>query len=187
MSLSLQSERAIREALKESLEKEIHCLLEELQADRAHRQELTGLLQEEAGAREALQERVHHDVWRLGERLEVISEMQNEKARDFNEQLLQASYKTGQDFQDITRQMLQVRGFSENWQTQMEMRLKTIEAGSVVLENNVTDAANRQGAQFDWLRNRLEKLYFIFDEARIEERVGERIKGSPRSAEVDTA
>lgn len=135
----------------------------------------------EEGARKALDEMLHRDVWRLSERLEVIAEMQNEKARDFSEQLLQASCKNGKDLQDLTRQMLQVRGFSQNFQTDVEMRMKAMEAGSVAMDNTFSDAVNRHETQFDWLRNRLEKLYTAFEEARIEDRIGERNRASTGS------
>jgi len=185
---TVQEEARAREALEDRLRRDVRRLGERLLEQHMPKaleeqleKHILGLHAKADGAREALEDRLHRDVWRLSERLEVIAEMQNEKTRDFNEQLLQASCKNGKDLQDLTRQMLQVRGFSQNFQTDMEMRMKAMEAGSAAIENTFSDAVNWQETQFDWLRNRLEKLYTTFEEARIEERLGERNRGSSGS------
>jgi hypothetical protein len=180
LSQSIHPEESVKEAevFKQTVEKQIQSVYDELEDVRRHRNEGTSegslveemqrLVQDQEQARSALEDSLQQEIRRLGERIDLLGDSQSEKAHDVNEQILQASNKSIQDVEDIAKHVMQAIGTTDTWQTHRETRIQSIEVGSWKIERSLTDAMNEQGSQFDQVWQRLEKLCGTMEQVRLD-------------------
>ncbi|CAK0796005.1 unnamed protein product [Prorocentrum cordatum] len=158
VSQLIHSERNVREAAKQGLERQIENLRESTEADRAARRaecggisaqvEETGrLLLKEARAREALGERTHEDNARLAERVQALSRWQAEKGQELADQVTQAALKASQESLDSSRELVQMRA-----------DLEAMRAEGAARRGALEEALARHGAQIEDLSSGLALL-----------------------------
>lgn len=178
---NFHSDRNVREAIKQGLERQLQAVREQLEADRQTRKSenaSTGSLietsrqavMEESRLREALEDRLLHDIHRLNDRMDALTKTGAEKSQDLGDQIVQCQMKATQDVQDQSRQIVKIRAGIETSHVEVATRVQKMEDRESVLESRLHDFMHRHCAQAEEMRLKLDKYCAAWEQFRLDER-----------------
>jgi hypothetical protein len=175
LSHFIHSERNVREASMQGVERQIQSIREILDQDKQTRRSeanaqasLAAQLQqeflEEVRTRQALEDRHKFDVHRLNERIDVLPRLQAEPVHELGEEMKKQVMKFAQYYEEHNRQLMHVKANSENASFEGNMRFQKLEEKMLTAEERLASVISRQEPKFEEIWRKLEKMSKSFEE-----------------------